>query len=238
MRTIDARYMPAVGGIDLEQALNYIALADVSLDFIYDKYTSGRIIYTAGSRPILEGLAAKLTGGITDELEKIERLTKFVAEQVPWAGYYHQAMGCRLSYNRNLSEEELIASGYAWCNEQARLLCALTQIIGAPSRFVFAAARKGGGHVVVEVLTSKGWLLVDQSFGYLFINHGKIVDAYNVWHNKKNRDYFAPVYKKLCDKLTSELGKVILKDEFSMSQMTNPLDGFEILGYHNYFILS
>lgn len=47
----------------------------------------------------------------------------------------------------------------------------------------------------------------------------------------------APVYKKLCARLTSELGKVILKDEFSMSQMTNPLDGFEILGYNNYFIL-
>ena len=49
MRTIDTSYMPPVGGIDLEQAMNYIALADVSLDFIYDKYTCGRIIYTAGS---------------------------------------------------------------------------------------------------------------------------------------------------------------------------------------------
>jgi len=237
MRTIDTRYMPAVSGIDLEQALNYIALADVSLDFIYDKYTSGRMIYTAGSRPVLEGLAANLTGGIADELEKIEKLTEFVARKVPWAGYYHQAMGHRLAYNRNLDEEDLIASGYAWCNEQARLLCALTQIIGIPSRLVFAGARKGGGHVVVEVLTSKGWLLADQSFGYLFINDGKIVDAYNVWHNKQNREYFKPIYKKLCTQLTRDLGKVLLKDEFSMSQLTNPLDGFEILGYHNYFIL-
>ena len=237
MRTIDTRYMPSVGGIDLEQSLNYIALADVSLDFIYDKYTSSRMIYTAGSRPVLEGLAAGLTGGIAGEMEKIEKLTRFVAEKVPWAGYYHKAMGQRLAYNRNLSEEDFITTGYAWCNEQARLLCALTQIIGIPSRIVFAGARKGGGHVVVEVLTAKGWLLADQSFGYLFINNGKIVDAYNVWHNKKNHEYFAPVYKKLCAKLTSELGKVILKDEFSMSQMENPLDGFEILGYHNYFIL-
>ncbi len=229
--------MPAVGGIDLEQSLNYIALADVSLDFIYDKYTSGRLIYTAGSRPVLEGLAASLLGGITGKLEKIEKLTKFVAEKVPWAGYYHRAMGHRLAYNRNLDEEDLIASGYAWCNEQARLLCALTQIIGIPSRIVFAGARKGGGHVVVEVLTAQGWLLVDQSFGYLFINNDKIADAYNVWHNKQNHDYFKGVYKQLCAKLTKELGKTILKDEFSMSQMANPLDGFEILGYHNYFIL-
>jgi hypothetical protein len=229
--------MPAVGGIDLEQALNYIALADVPLDFIYDKYTGGRTIYTAGSRPVLEGLAAKLVSGVTDELGKIEKLTKFVAEEVPWAGYYHQAMGHRLAYNRNLDEEGLIASGYGWCNEQARLLCALTQIIGITSRLVFAAARKGGGHVVVEILTSQGWLLIDQSFGYLFINNGKITDAYNVWHNKENREYFEPVYKKLCEKLTQELGEDILKDEFSMSQLSNPLDGFEILGYHNYFIL-
>ena len=74
-------------------------------------------------------------------------------------------------------------------------------------------------------------------FGYLFINNDKIADAYNVWHNKQNHDYFKGVYKQLCAKLTKELGKTILKDEFSMSQMANPLDGFEILGYHNYFIL-
>jgi len=237
MRTIDMRYMPAVGGIDLEQALNYIALADVPLDFIYDKYTGGRAIYTAGSRPVLEGLAAKLVSGVIDELGKIEKLTRFVAAEVPWAGYYHQATGHKLAGNRNLDEEGLIASGYGWCNEQARLLCALTQIIGITSRIVFAAARQGGGHVVAEVLTSNGWLLIDQSFGYLFINNGKVVDAYNVWHNKENREYFEPVYKKLCEELTEELGEVILKDEFSMSQLANPLDGFEILGYHNYFIL-
>ncbi|MEI8246210.1 MAG: transglutaminase-like domain-containing protein [Lentisphaerota bacterium] len=232
MRTIDTRYMPAVDGIDLEQALNYIALADVSLDFIYDKYTAGRIIYTAGSRPVLEGLAADLAGGVTGELGKIEKLTRFVAEEVPWAGYYHHALGHKLACNRNLDEEDLIVSGYAWCNEQARLLCALTQIIGIPSRLVFV-----GGHVVVEALTSQGWLLVDQSFGYLFIYNGKIVDAYNVWHNKKNREYFEPAYKELCAKLTRDLGEVILKDEFSMSQLNNPLDSFEFLGYHNYFIL-
>ena len=237
MRTIDTRYMPQVGGIELEQSLNYSALADGSLDFIYDTYTGGRMIYTAGSRPVLEGLAASLTGGIAGELEKIEKLTRFVAGKVQWAGYYHRAMGQRLAYNRNLNEEDLIASGYAWCNEQARVLCALTQIIGIPSRIVFAGARKGGGHVVVEVLTSKGWLLADQSFGYLFISNGKVVDAYNVWHNKKNREYFEPVYKRLCTQLTKDLGKAILKDEFSMSQLNNPLDGFEILGYHNYFIL-
>jgi hypothetical protein len=237
MRTIDTRYMPAVGGIDLEQALNYIKLTDVSLDFIYDKYTSGQMIYTAGSRPVLEGLAASLLSGITGELEKIEKLTKFVAEKVQWAGYYNKAMGHKLATNRNLTEENLIISGYGWCNEQARLLCALTQIIGIPSRLVFAAARKGGGHVVVEVLTSGGWLLVDQSFGYLFINDGKVVDAYNVWHDKRNRDYFKGIYKQLCAQLTKELGKAILDDEFSMSQLANPLAGFEILGYHNYFIL-
>ena len=143
MRTIDTRYMPAVGGIDLEQSLNYIALADVSLDFIYDKYTAGRMIYTAGSRPVLEGIVAKFVGGTADELGRIEKLVKFVSEEVKWAGYYHKTMGHRLAYNRNLNEEGLIASGYAWCNEQARLLCELTQIIGIPSRRVFASARKG-----------------------------------------------------------------------------------------------
>jgi hypothetical protein len=65
----------------------------------------------------------------------------------------------------------------------------------------------------------------------------RTIDAYNVWHNKKNRGYFEPIYKKFCTQLTRKIGKGILDDEFSMSQMANPFDGFEILGYHNYFIL-
>lgn len=41
--------------------------------------------------------------GITIQT-KIEKLTKFVAGKIQWAGYYHQAMGHKLACNRNLNE--------------------------------------------------------------------------------------------------------------------------------------
>jgi transglutaminase-like putative cysteine protease len=236
MRGIDKRFLPAVAGIDLEQALNYIALEDVTLDFIYDKYTGARLLYRAGTRPVLEGVAIKAVAGVQDELQQLERLTRFVAERLPWAGYYHRATGRKLPTARGLDEEGLLASGYAWCNEQARVLCSLTQILGIPSRLVFGAARQGGGHVVVETLTAKGWLLIDQSLGYLFLRDGVPSDAYHVWHHESSRAYFGPIYKQLCLDLSRELGKEILDDEFSLSQLAQPIDGFEILGFHNHFV--
>ncbi len=121
MRTIDSRPIPPVGSIDLEHSLNYISLADVPLEFIYDKYTSGRLVYTSGSRPVLEGIACRLLCGVKDETGRVRKLADYIVGQLPWAGYYHKAMGAKLATNRNLVEEDLVASGYAWCNEQARV---------------------------------------------------------------------------------------------------------------------
>ena len=69
MRTNDQRFLPAVGGIDLEQSLNYIALDDVTLDFIYDKYTGARLVYQAGARPVLDGAA--LCRALTETLPNL-----------------------------------------------------------------------------------------------------------------------------------------------------------------------
>ncbi len=238
MRAIDQRYLPSVKGIDLEQALNYVALADVGENFIYERFTGSRLPYTRGHRPELEILARRLVFGAKTPLKKVERLATFVAREVRWAGFYRLAKGGRLPTDRALAEEALIRSGYGWCNEQARVLCALTQVASIPSRLVFAAhVKKSYGHVITEVLLPEGWMAVDQSMGYCFCVRGKPVRANQVWGHPKMRSHFRPIYNKLCKNLVDVLGRKNLVGNFDMVLSQDPLDGFSTLGYHNYFIL-
>lgn len=238
MRTIDKRFECEVVGIDFEQSMNYINLADVTEDFIYDKYTSSILPYIKGSRPALESLAKRLTAGAKSPLEKVQRLTAFVAREIKWAGFYKQATGKRLPPDRNLDEEELILSGDGWCNEQARVLCALTQVCGIPSRLVYAShLKKKYGHVVTEVLLPEGWMTVDESLNYCFLMKGRPVRASRIWNDPKTRAYFRPIYKKLCADLIGVLGRPVLTGSFDMSLGPDPLDGFSSIGYHNHFVL-
>jgi len=69
-----------------------------------------------------------------------------------------------------MTEEDLLRSGHGWCNEQARVLVALTQVAELPSRLVFAHSRDGkAGHVATEVYVDGKWVLVDQTEGLVFV---------------------------------------------------------------------
>lgn len=236
-RRIDKRFLPPVAGIDLEQSLNYLRLAELGETFLYQNYTASRLPYVKGSRPKLEALADKAIGSATRPMEKVQQLATFVAEQVVWAGIYAHRTGKPTPADRGLDEERLVRSGYGWCNEQARVLCALTQVIGIPSRLVFAAnLRKKYGHVVTEVMLPQGWMMIDQSFGFLFQINGKPVRASQVYHNAQSRRHFEPIYFELCDQLITEIGQDIISRDFKMAAAKNPLDGFTDIGYHNHFI--
>jgi transglutaminase-like putative cysteine protease len=237
-RTIDQRFLPPVAGIDLVQSLNYLALPDVGVEFIYDRYTGARLPYRQGRRPALEQLAARVTRGLATPRERALALADHVAKQMPWAGFYQQQAGHPLPPDRGLDEEALLVSGYGWCNEQARVLCALTQVVGIPSRLVFAAnLERHYGHVVVEVLLPEGWLLIDESFGFGFLRDGRPVRAADVYGDPACRAYFGPVYKQLCRDLERVLGRAILDPAFRMALADEPLDGFKDLGYHNHFVV-
>lgn len=97
-------------------------------------------------------------------------------------------------------------------------------------------AAQNVGHVVAEALTGTGWLLVDQSFGFLFLRGTRPVNAVELFHVPGNRRHFGPLYKELCHALISELGSDVLTEDFAMALLDRPLDGFENLGFHNYFV--
>jgi transglutaminase-like putative cysteine protease len=237
VRPIDQRFMPKVGGIDLEQSLNYIAVADAGEEFCYQHYTGSRLLYKQGSRPVLERLAREITAGAADTRQASKRLAAWVAKEVAWAGFHWKDKGERLTTDMGLSEEELIAQGYGWCNEQVRVMCGLTQAIGIPSRIVFACNKEMNcGHCVTEVLLPGGWMMIDQSFGYAFEMNGEPVRAVDVHGDPIKRAYFSPIYKKMCQDLREVLGSKPVDKDFSMSILPNPLDGFEVIGFHNHYI--
>ncbi len=236
-RAIDQRYRPPVAGVDLEQSLNYIALADVDEKFIYDRYTAGRLSYVPGRRPALEAVARRVVGKTRQPMQQVQLLAQFVAQEVLWAGLHHVRTGTACPPNRAMDEESLILSGVGWCNEQARVFCALTQVLGIPSRLVFACnLRKRYGHVITEVLVDQQWMAVDQSFGLLFAMDGKPIRASQIWHDARCRRHFEPIYRDLSRTLIAELGLERAKSDFAMCCGRNPLDGFTDLGYHNHFI--
>jgi len=236
-RPIDKRFLPPVAGVDLEQSLNYINLDDVGESFAYNRYTASRLPYVKGSRPRLEAIAAKAIGKARSPRDRVQKLADYVATEVPWAGFYEKRTGRRCPPDRAMSEEKLISSRVGWCNEQARVFCALTQVVGISSRLLFAGnLRKHYGHVITEVLLPSGWLAVDQSFGFLFEMNGKPVRASRIYLNQRCRSYFQPIYARLCNDLIATLGRDLLQDSFAMCLAKDPLDGFTDIGFHNHFV--
>lgn len=226
--------MPPVKGIDLEHALNYLDFDRVGAEFIYNHYTACRLTHVPGSRPRLEQTASAVVAGCADAAQKVAHIAHFVARQVPWAGYYYRRTGNQLPSDRNATVEELLDSGYGWCNEQARVFCALTQVIGIPSRLVFVCSEsRRYGHVVCEALLPTGWLTVDQSLEFSFIAEDGPVRACDIWRVSKRRLYFEPIYRAACAGLIEEVGA---GRGFDMAEAADPLDGFALIGYHNYFI--
>ena len=231
IRPIDQRYLHPVAGIDLAESLNYIELDVVGESFIYDHYTGSRLPYKQGSRPQIEEIAQRVTAGIDGDLQKVMALAEYVIKEIPWAGYYEKDTGEKLPSDRAFTEEQLIDSGYGWCNEQARIMCVLTQAIGYPSRLVLMLH-----HTLMEVLLPDGWMAVDSSFGYCFVMDGKPVRAADVYRNERCRKYFEPIYKQLCEDIGKELDHSDPHD-FAASFSVSPVGGFENIGYHNHFLL-
>jgi transglutaminase-like putative cysteine protease len=238
-RRIDRRYesqaYPPVIGIDLIQALNYIPVEEVGENFAYEGYTSSKTFYRQGSRPLLEDTVHKILGNENDEWAKVRKLARAFPDIVPHAMLYHKKTGTVLPGNRGLTEEDILELGYGWCNEQARVFCCFAQIAEIPSRLVFAGnPERRYGHTVTEVLLPEGWMMVDQTKGFCFINDGKPIRAVDVYNNIQCREYFEPIYRDQVFAWRKELPAEAVE---GMIASDNPLDGYKTIGFCNYFIL-
>lgn len=229
---IAGRYVPPVRGKDLEQSLNYMDSRGVPLRWFYESFTYPRVFYRKGSRPRLEKFLArkKVTG--KPGLATLEKCVSALVQQMNhYVELDYEGVG-----NRGASEEELLFSGHGWCNEQARVLVALTQILGMPSRLVFAGMRSGKGHVVVEVFVNGKWALVDQTANHVF-KRGDGTPV-NVLDLKTNRQTAAAAGRRFKMALDAGRNAAVSRRIWDkhVAWMDKPLDLFWQVGYCNYFI--
>jgi hypothetical protein len=234
-RDIRQRFVPPVAGIDLEQALNYTDSDGLDLAWFYQSFTYPRVFYKQGSRPVLEKIVWEQTKADAPAMDRLRACLDVVVQRMP----HYILLGYNGAPDRAMTEEELLRSGHGWCNEQARVLVALTQIAGLPSRLVFAQSRDNKiAHVVTEVYVEDKWVLVDQTEGLIFTRvDGRPVNVLDlrtdpkVWREadagykaqqRRNRE-------QAKDKSFWDTGHGIARRE-------HPLDLFECVGYHNYFV--
>ena len=234
-KSIKDRFVPPVAGIDLEQALNYTDSEGLDLAWFYSSFTYPRVFYKPGSRPVLEKIVWEQTKADAPAMARLRACVALVANCMP----HYIRLGYKGATDRAMTEEDLLRSGHGWCNEQARVLVALTQIAGLPSRLVFAQSRDGkAAHVVTEVYVDGKWVLVDQTEGLVFTRQDgsplnvldfrtdpiawREADALYKAQHARNRELAK-------DKSFWDTGHGIARKE-------HPLELFECVGYHNYFI--
>jgi transglutaminase-like putative cysteine protease len=234
-KDIRERFVPPVAGIDLEQALNYTDSEGLDLAWFYRSFTYPRVFYKPGSRPLLEKIVWAQTKADAPAMERLRACVAAVATQMP----HYIRLGYNGAADRAMTEEDLFRSGHGWCNEQARVLVALTQVAELPSRLVFAQSRDGkAAHVVTEVYVDGKWVLVDQTEGLVFTRQdGRPLNVLDFRTDPSAWREADALYRAQHAR-NRELAKdkSFWDSNHGIARREHPLELFECVGYHNYFI--
>jgi hypothetical protein len=143
-----------VRGIDRLLSYGKIRLAPETEAYLYGEYTPTEAGYSPGSRPELEAVAARVLG----TPPRVDRAA--VRELISWVpeNVRHAEGVVDSPADRALPEEEIIASGWGWCNEQARVLVAVARTAGVPGRLVgMYSSAAPTGHMTAELHVEGKW---------------------------------------------------------------------------------
>ena len=224
----------AVEGIDLDQAKSAILLNSDTEAILYGAdFSPTRIRYIPGSRPKLEEIAARLRGGAPRES----------AEAVLWwilDNIRHPYFSVFVPKNRAITEEEIIESGVGWCNEQARALIALCEVMEIPGRMCFLSHKNGKcGHATAEVYLDGKWAWFDVTFGVrVELPDGKLATAGEL--SNTYRDLASKAYRPVLERREA-LYMPFIEDEsgWRTGERVTPDAGGDLLhviGICNYII--
>jgi len=155
-------------GIDRWQANHFIGYNAKTARPLYESYTPLRVSTGKGTLPRCEKLVERYAAGLASDREKVlALLTRAIPENCLHPTIPPLGGPCRA--DRNLDEEGLLASGTAWCNEQARVFTRLCQAAGIPARLIFLFYDDGkSGHVVSEFYADGRWSMADSSWCIVF----------------------------------------------------------------------
>jgi hypothetical protein len=174
-------------GIDMWQANHFVGYRAETARYLYDSYTPTAVQYRSGTFPRCETIVARYTAGLaTDRDKAMALLTRAMPEQMAHPSIPPYSTDVRP--DRAMSEEELLASGLGWCNEQARVFARLCQAAGIPARLVFLFYANHDGHVVAEFHADGRWCMADSSWGCVFPGtDGKLMSAAQCHEDAESR---------------------------------------------------
>ena len=162
------------GRVDGQLHEEVVLLCPQTADFLYSQFTPTKVSYQNGSRPILEAKAGELTSGLDTERQEVLALLRFVRDL-----YKGSPDGSQSPFQGG-TEEELMQSNPRLCESQSRVLAALCQVAGFPSRRV---GHFIGGHAVTEVFFEEKWAYIDIRGIYFLRPDGKFASTWEVWQN-------------------------------------------------------
>jgi transglutaminase-like putative cysteine protease len=214
-----------VRGIDRLLSWGKIRLTPETEEYLYTEYTPTEVRYRKGSRPRLEAVAAEVLGDPprTDRAS-VRKLVSWVPANLRHAAGVEDAPADRAS-----SEEEILDSGWAWCNEQARVLVAVAGTAGVPGRLVGVySSAEPRGHMTAELCVEGRW-------GWVCVTHDCVVtlpdgswaSAAQILRDPDVRALFAVEWKRCVDAWNARYGKPPLEGD--------PATDFGAAGIVNYF---
>ena len=233
---IQQRFVPPVAGIDLEQALNYTDAEGLDLAWFYDSFTYPRVFYKPGSRPLLEKIVREQTKPDAPAMTRLRAVGRPGGES---DAALHPARLLRSHGPRHDGGGPLPIRPRLVQRTGTRAGGAVAQIAGLPSRLVFAHSRDGkAGHVVTEVYADGKWVLVDQTEGLVFARKdGRPLNVLDF-----RRDPAAWREADALYKAQHAANRELAKDKsfwdsgHGIARREHPLELFECVGYHNYFV--
>lgn len=218
-----------VRGIDRLLSCSKIRLAAETERYLYSEYSPTEVRYRAGGRPGLEAIAGEIFGR-PPRVDKaaIRKLVAWVLDNVKHVA----AIDHPTPADRALPEEEIIASGWGWCNEQARVLVALAQTVGVPGRLVgIYNSEKPKGHMTTELYVEGKWSWICATSGCIVtLPDGAWASVAEIWGDPEVRALFAVEWER-CDNIwNAAYGKPPSEGD--------PAAVFGGAGIVNYFICS
>jgi transglutaminase-like putative cysteine protease len=200
-----------VRGIDRLMSCGKIRLAPETEAYLYEEYTPTEVRYRPGSRPQLEAVAADVLGSPprTDRAA-VRKLVSWVPKNIR-----HAAGVDPCPLDRAISVEEIIASGWGWCNEQARVAVELARTAGVPGRLVaMYSLEENTGHMTAELYVEGKWSWVCTTHDCVVpLPDGSWASAAEIWRDPEIRARFAVEYKRCVDVWNADYGKPPLEGD-------------------------
>jgi hypothetical protein len=185
-----------VAGLDRWQANRFIVYRPETAKFLYAEYTPLKVNYRKGTCPLIEKTAEECTRNAKTDTEKaVAMLTQVFGTRLKHPTVVPK--GPNVPANRDATDDQLLASGCGWCNEQARVFVRLCQSCNIPARIIhlFYADDKTG-HTVAEFYADGRWVMADASYVCVFPGKdGRLMSAVQC-HEKENLPLIAEVYSK------------------------------------------